>query len=59
MDEQTFTKEELKQGAKQARAFAYAQEADSLFFKAQRGESTMEEWNSKIEEIRQRYPYPD
>ena len=30
----------------------------SLFFKAQRGEATMEEWEAKVAEIRSRYPYP-
>jgi hypothetical protein len=40
------------------RSLAYQQEADPLFFKYQRGEATKEEWESKIEEIRQRYPYP-
>ena len=46
----------LKQ-AKQQRATAYATEADPLFFKAQRGEATMDEWNAKVAEIRARYPY--
>lgn len=44
--------------ARQARAAAYAAEADPLFFKAQRGEATTEEWSAKVEEIRARYPYP-
>jgi len=39
------------------RASAYTAEADPLFFKAQRGEATMEEWEAKIAEIRLRYPY--
>ena len=39
------------------RAAAYATEADPLFFKAQRGEATMDEWNAKVAEIRARYPY--
>jgi hypothetical protein len=43
---------------KQQRAYAYTQEADPLFFKAQRGEADMAEWNAKIEEIRIRFPYP-
>lgn len=38
------------------RQAAYENEADPLFFKAQRGEATMEEWEAKIEEIRLRYP---
>jgi len=44
--------------ARQARAAAYAIEADPLFFKAQRGEATIEEWQAKVAEIRSRYPYP-
>lgn len=37
---------------------AYAQEADPIFFMAQRGEATMEEWTAKVAEIKARYPYP-
>ena len=37
---------------------AYAAEADPIFFKYQRGEATEQEWLDKIEEIRERYPYP-
>jgi hypothetical protein len=40
------------------RAEAYAKEADPLFFKAQRGEATVEEWQAKVAEIRVRFPYP-
>lgn len=34
---------------------AYREESDPLFFKAQRGEATIEEWHSKVEEIKARY----
>lgn len=44
--------------ARQARAAAYASEADPLFFKTQRGEATTQEWESKVSEIRARFPYP-
>ena len=44
--------------AQRARAAAYTLESDPLFFKAQRGEATIEEWKSKIDEIRTLYPYP-
>lgn len=44
---------------REARKKAYIEEADPLFFKAQRGEATMEEWEAKIEEIKARYPYPE
>lgn len=43
--------------AQRNRALAYAAEADPLFFKAQRGEATIEEWQAKVAEIRSRYPY--
>lgn len=39
-----------------SRQNAYAKEADPLYFKAQRGEATMEEWNAKVAEIKARYP---
>lgn len=41
------------------RRAAYAAEADHLFFKAQRGEATEQEWVEKIAEIRARYPMPE
>ena len=41
---------------RQARAEAYREEADPLFFKSERGEATREEWLAKIEEIRNRFP---
>jgi len=41
-----------------ARAAAYRKEADPLFFKAQRGEATMDEWLALVAEIKTRYPYP-
>ena len=47
------------EGIKQQRARAYTQEADPLFFKAQRGEAELSEWEAKIEEIRTRFPYPE
>lgn len=42
---------------KMQRAAAYREEADPIFFKAQRGESTIQEWENKVQEIRDRYPY--
>ena len=44
--------------AQRQRAAAFTAEADPLFFKAQRGEATIEDWEAKVEEIRTRYPYP-
>jgi len=50
--------EQALASAQRNRASAYTAEADPLFFKAQRGESTIEEWQAKVAEIRNRYPYP-
>ena len=41
---------------KYQRKAMYKLEADSIFFKAQRGEATMEEWVAKVAEIKERYP---
>ena len=38
------------------RKAAYVAEADPLFFKAQRGEATLQEWQDKIAEIKARFP---
>jgi len=35
---------------------AYVAESDPLFFKAQRGEGTMADWEAKVTEIKARYP---
>jgi hypothetical protein len=45
--------------AKAQRAEAYREEADPLFFKAQRDEAELTEWEAKVQEIRNRYPYPE
>ena len=50
--------EQILATIKRNRAIAYTAEADPLFFKAQRGEATLEEWQAKVEEIRTRFPYP-
>ena len=39
------------------RKAAYTDEADPLYFMAQRGEATMAEWEAKVAEIKARYPY--
>ena len=57
--------DEAKLAAKKAaeaeanRKAAYTAEADPLFFKAQRGEATLEEWQAKVDEIRERFPYAE
>jgi hypothetical protein len=38
------------------RKSAYVAEADPLFFKSQRGEATLQEWQEKIAEIKARFP---
>lgn len=40
------------------RAQAYREEADPIFFQAQRGKATQQDWLDKIAEIEARYPYP-
>ena len=47
-----------RQNQEQSRASAYRSEADPLFFKAQRGEATTDEWTAKVAEIKARFPYP-
>jgi hypothetical protein len=44
------------QQATSNRHTAYVAEADPLFFKAQRGEGTMADWEAKVAEIKARYP---
>jgi spore cortex formation protein SpoVR/YcgB (stage V sporulation) len=39
------------------RRYAYEKEADPIFFMIQRGEATQEEWEAKVAEIKERYPY--
>jgi hypothetical protein len=41
-----------------ARLSAYELESDPIYFKAQRGEATMEEWLAKVDEIKAANPYP-
>jgi len=47
---------QLAKVATENRRNAYIAEADALFFKAQRGEATMEEWQAKVAEIKARFP---
>ncbi len=49
------TPEQALERIRQQRKTAYENESDPLFFKAQRGEATMEEWLAKVDEIKQRY----
>ena len=47
-----------KEEQQEARRAAYTAEADALFFMAQRGEATMDDWTAKVAEIKARFPYP-
>jgi hypothetical protein len=47
--------EELPKQIEMQRKAAYQNEADPLFFKAQRGEIPLSDWLAKVEEIKQRY----
>ena len=49
------TREEIR--AK--RIDAYKNESDPWFFKAQRGEATMDDWRVMVASIQLTYPYPD
>lgn len=51
--------EEVAAVADRLRADAYREESDPLFFKAQRGEATMQQWLDKVAEIKARYPSPE
>lgn len=42
--------------AEQNRLLAYRSESDPLFFKAQRGEVTLDDWKNKVAEIKLRFP---
>ena len=45
-----------EQQAIAARVKAYNEEADPLFFKAQRGDVLLTEWKAKVSEIKARFP---
>lgn len=42
---------------KTKRRVAYQEQADPLYFKAQRGDATLEEWQAKVAEIKAEFPY--
>lgn len=55
-DPPALTPEQITASVTAARAAAYIAESDPLFFKAQRGEATQEEWLAKVAEIKTRIP---
>lgn len=44
---------------KQNRANSYKEQSDALFFKAQRNEINIQEWEAKVAEIKNKYPYKE
>lgn len=52
-------KDRHNESMKSQRAAAYAAEADALFFKSQRGEATVQQWQDKVAEIKARFPYQE
>jgi len=56
---ENFTKESINEQASQNRERAYKESTDSLYFKAQRGEATIEEWENAVAEIKLKFPYTD
>jgi len=43
----------------QARANAYRETSDPLFFKYQRGTATEQEWLDAVQAVKDKYPYPE
>lgn len=43
----------------QARAIAYRETADPLFFQYQRGEITEQEWLDAVQAVKDAHPYPE
>lgn len=50
--------EEQHEQLRQQRAAAYREEADPIFFQAQRGAAELSDWEAKVQEIRERFQYP-
>ena len=47
------------QAVENARALAYRETADPLFFQYQRGEVTEAEWLAAVEAVKDAHPYPE
>lgn len=52
-------KQRYNNGQKAKRAEAYPKESDPIFFKAQRGEATMQDWQSAVDAVKARFPYQE
>jgi len=48
----------LKEKIQGLRLIAYQKESDPLFFEYQRGDVEKQLWLDKVQEIKNRYPYP-
>jgi hypothetical protein len=55
----TVRNREFNVAQKEKRKAAYTEEADPIFFMAQRGEATTEEWQAKVAEIKTKFPYKE
>lgn len=56
---QATDKDRLNAKIKELREAVYKAESDSLFFKFQRNEATMQDWQNKVAEIKARFPYQE
>jgi hypothetical protein len=50
------TTEEINAGTERIRQFYYTSTTDPLFFKAQRGEATVQEWLDAVAAVKAEYP---
>jgi len=57
LDDKFYPYRPSNQEQSENRRKAYEKETDPIFFLIQRGEATQEEWQAKITEIKERYPY--
>jgi hypothetical protein len=47
------------EAVEQARALAYRETSDPIFFEYQRGDATEAEWLSAVEAVKEAHPYPE
>ena len=55
----TATRDAALADARERRQARYRDEADPLYFKAQRGEATLDDWKAKVAQIRAEIPNPE
>ena len=51
-------KRSVNEAVARRRLETYVLESDPIYYEIERGEATFAEWESKVEEIRRRHPYP-